>query len=254
MPQYPQILGVYSRNATADVGAGATRDSYQQTTYWYVRRTDDDAYETQPLNANNVPSGIRSVLPKGEFITQFTPEPSYYERNTLPALKSLKKKIEEGEAFFALGRLDDAERAFLKALMIDELNIPANLGAGAVYSEKGDYKKVRKVLGILLNNDETFREEQRERFNTLGMSLRKQGLHDEALKYYLKALEFKMDDENLHFNLARVYFDKGDQMATLEHLERCLQLNPGMEMAQKFMRYCHKNFQDAPLGRGKVLR
>ncbi|WP_028588534.1 tetratricopeptide repeat protein [Desulfocurvus vexinensis] len=254
MPAYPQILGVYARNTVADVGAGTTRDSYEQTTYWYVRRTGDDAFEIQPLNANHVPSGLRSVLPKGEFIAAFSPEPSYYERNTLPAIRSLQKKIAEGEEHFALGRLDEAERAFLKALMIDELNVPANLGAGAVYAEKREFQKVKKILGILLNNDETFQLEQRARFNTLGMSLRKQGMLDEALNYYRKALEFDASDENLHFNLARVYFDKGDHVATLEHLEHCLRINPGLEVAQKFQRYCRKQAQAGSLGTGGALR
>jgi tetratricopeptide (TPR) repeat protein len=254
MSVYPQILGVYARQAEADVGTGATQGSYSQTTYWYVRRTGDDAFEVQPLNANHVPSGLRSVFPKGEFLAAFSPEPAYYERNTLPALRSLQKKIAEGEEQFAKGRLDEAERAFLKALMIDELSVPANLGAGAVYAEKREFLKVKKVLGILLNNDETFQVEQRARFNTLGMSLRKQGMLDEALTYYRKALEYNDADENLHFNLARVYFDKGDHVATLTHLEHCLRLNPELEVARKFQRYCRKQLGDGGLGSAGALR
>ncbi len=254
MSAYPQILGVYVRNVTADVGAGTTRGSYDQKTYWYVRRTGDDTFEVQPINANHVPSGLRSVFGKGEFMAAFSPEPAYYERNTLPALKSLQKKIAEGEEQFALGRLDEAERAFLKALMIDELSVPANLGAGAVYAEKREFHKVKKALGILLNNDETFQAEQRARFNTLGMSLRKQGMLDEALEYYRKALEYNDKDENLHFNLARVHFDKGDHIAALDHLERCLAINPDLEVARKFQRYCRKQLGGSGLGSGDALR
>lgn len=242
MASYPHILGVYAKKEDAGLGAGSTKGSYQQVTYWYVRRISDDEYETQPLNANHVPSGIRITCSKGDFLLQYTPEPNYYERNTLPALKSLQKKVEEGERSFAEGKLDDSEKAFLKALMIDDQNVPANLGVGAVYSEKNEFGKVKKVLKILLNNDETFQQEQRARFNTLGMSLRKKGLIDESLAYYLKALEFDDKDENLHFNLARVYFDKGDEAQTLHHLQCCLELNPGLEVAHKFVRYCEKHF------------
>lgn len=241
MSLYPQILGVYSLSQSADVGAGHTKDHYAQVTYWYARRVADDEYEVQPLNSNHVPSGMRSLLPKGDFIRQYTPEPSYYERHTQPALRSLGQKIKLGEDAFAEGRLDDAEKAFLKALMIDDKNVPANLGVGAVYSEKKEFQKVKKVLKILLNQDETFKQEQRKSFNILGMSLRKQGMLDEALAYYLKSLEFDNSDENLHFNVARVYFDKGDHAATLEHLQQCLSLNPDLEVAQKFLRYCEKH-------------
>lgn len=240
MSVYPQILGVFAKSTAGVVGAGTTRDSYEQTTYWYARRLGDDLYEVQPLNAAHVPSGVRSQLGKGEFMAQYAPEAAYYERNTLPAMKSLQKKIDEGDAHFAMGRLDEAEKAFLKALMIDELNIPANLGVGAVYSEKKEFQKVKKVLNILLANDETFQEAQRERFNTLGMSLRKQGLLEESLDYYLKALQFNDRDENLHFNLARVYFDMGERQATLHHLDQCLAINPQLEVATKFVKYCKK--------------
>jgi len=242
MPAYPQILGVYSKNTTADVGTGITKGNHEQTTYWYIRCMDNDSYETQPLNANHVPSGVRSIQPKGQFILNYTPEPTYYERNTLPAMKSLQKKIQQGEEQFALGKLDEAERSFLKALMIDELNVPANLGVGAVYSEKQEFKKVQKVLNVLMNCDETFQAEQRASFNILGMSLRKQGMLDESLNYYLKALEYNDKDENIHFNVARVYFEKGDQAETLKHLELCLAINPDLEVARKFVLYCEKHF------------
>lgn len=241
MATYPQILGVYAMAQTADVGEGGTMGQYDQVTYWYARRLADDEYEVQPLNAHHVPSGMRSVMSKGDFIRQYAPEPAYYERHTQPALRSLAQKIKLGEDAFAKGLLNEAEKAFIKALMIDELNVPANLGVGAVYSEKKEFQKVKKVLKILLNQDETFRREQRARFNTLGMSLRKQGMLDEALNYYLKSLEFDATDENLHFNVARVYFDKGDHAATLEHLQKCLTLNPDLEVARKFLLYCEKH-------------
>lgn len=241
MSIYPQILGVYSLAQAANVGEGSTTETYEQVTYWYARRISDDEYEVQPLNEHHVPSGMRSMLGKGEFLKRYSPEPAYYERHTQPALRSLAEKIEQGEDAFSKGDLDKAEKAFLKALMIDDLNVPANLGVGAVYTEQGEFQKLRKVLRILLNQDETFREEQRKRFNVLGMGLRKRGLLDEALNYYLKALEFNAADENLHFNLARVYFDKGDHASTLEHLQQCLAINPDLKVAQQFLLYCEKH-------------
>lgn len=243
MSIYPQIMGVYSLLKEAALGTGGTQGQYEQITYWYVRRLSDNDYDVQPLNAYHVPSGICTTLSQSDFTTQYVPEPSYYEIHTQPALRSLEAKITKGEEEFAKGNLDEAERAFLKALMIDDQNVPANLGVGAVYTEKREFDKLRKVLKILLNKDETFAVEQRQRFNTLGMSLRKQGLHDEALTYYLKALENSQDDENLHFNVARVYFEKGDQAKTLKHLGKCLAINPNLEVAQKFMRHCEKNFK-----------
>jgi len=241
---YPQILGVYSLEKKADVGAGGTTGQYQQKTYWYVRRMGDDEYEVQPLNEKHVPSGMKNNLAKSDFISGYTPEPKFYEANTLPVLNSLKKKVEKGEECFDKGLLDEAEREFLKALMIDDLNVEANFGLGSVYCEQKEYQKVKKVLNILMNTDAAFQEEQRLRFNKLGINLRKQGLHEDAIRYYCKSLEYSSKDDHLHFNTARAYFDNGQHDKCLEHLGIALKLNPNFKEAEKFMAYCLKK---APL-------
>lgn len=238
---YPQILGVYSKQEVKDVGSGATRRGHQEITFWFVRRVDTDEYEVQPLNSNHVPSGMRVTMSKGMFLQGYTPEPNYYETRTLPALKSLQKKIELGEKFFQQGLLSKAEKEFLKAVMVDDQNAQANLGLGAVYSEQGDFAKVRKVIGVLLNNDDAFREEQRQQFNIFGISLRKQGLHEDAIRFYSKALDVDPNDEHLHFNLARVYFDHGEELECLKHIETALKLNPQFEAGRKFLEYLSRN-------------
>ncbi|MDY7000971.1 MAG: hypothetical protein SVS15_04215 [Thermodesulfobacteriota bacterium] len=242
MSTYPQILGIYSMEKKADVGGtgGKTLGRYQQKTFWFVRRTDDDEYEIQPLNSNHVPSGVKSTLSGEEFIKSYVPEPGYYETNTVPALKTLGKKLEKGEELFKEGNLDEAEREFAKALMIDDVNVEANMGLGSVHCEKKEFQKVKKVLNILLNSDATFQEGQRKQFNTFGISLRKQGLLEEARQYYGKALEFNDRDEHLHFNMARVYFTEGENETCLKHLKTALELDPKFEEAKKFLNYCQK--------------
>jgi len=223
-----------------DIGTGTTKRDRQQLTYWFVRRMTMDDYELQPLNANSVPSGLRTTISKGDFLKNYNPETGYYETRTLPALKSLQKKVELGEKFFQKGLLSQAEKEFLKAVMVDEENAQANLGLGAVYCEQGEFKKVKKVINILLNNDDAFREEQRQQFNTFGISLRKQGQHEDAIRFYTRALEVDPDDEHLHFNLARVHYDTGDELECLRHIETSLTLNPQFDAGLKFLEYLSK--------------
>ena len=237
---YPQILGVYCKKDDRSVGTGTTTTHSQNRTYWFVRRLDEDEYEVCPLNSSHVPSGSRTMLTKGELATQYIPEPQYYERHTFPALKSLQKKIELGEQFFKKGLLSQAEKEFLKATMIDEENAEANLGLGAVYVEQDEFQKTKKVLKVLLGNDMVFQEEQRRQFNVFGIGLRKKKMYSEALGYYSKALEYNGDDEHLHFNLARVLYEKGDEIACMEHLETALKLSPDFKEAQKFLEYVGK--------------
>jgi len=243
LSDYPQILGVYSLQIESDVGTGGTAEKHSNVTYWYTRQLSDDDFEVQPLNKHHVPSGIRSVLQQLDFLKQYTPEPTFYRLHTVPALETLSRKIEEGEQAFANGQMDEAEAQFIKALMIQEDNVDANYGLGEVYSETKQFNKLRQVLSTLLGLAEAFTYEHRQKFNSFGISLRKNGHYDESITYYKKSLEIVEDDENVYFNLARVYFEKGQSEECVANLEAALNLNPEFMEAQKFLKYCHKHYQ-----------
>lgn len=242
---YPSILGVYSLRKTEDVGVGSTASRHEQVTYWYARQMSPDVVEVQPLNLYHVPSGLRSTLSTREFLCAYGPEPRYYQIHTAPALKSLAAKISQGEKYFSMGLLDDAEKAFIKALMIDESNIPANYGLGEVYTEKNDYAKLRGVLSVLLGMDEAFTLHYRQKLNSFGISLRKQGFLDESQVFFSKALEVQGDDEHLYFNLARVHFDKGEIDRCLDSLRQAVALNGEFVEARKFIAYCERQGQSS---------
>lgn len=240
MSIYPQILGIYSRKTESQIGLGTTQDHHHSKTYWYAVRKGDNQFCVQPLNARHVPSRPKTTLNKADFLMVFEPEPNYYEHHTAPALRSLAAKIQDGKENYKLGNLDAAERAFLKALLIDEDNVEANFGLGHIYIDKKQYKKLENALRHLLHMDETFDEECRQSFNTFGIALRKNGLHKEALRYYQRALEFNLFDENLHFNIARVFFELKNKEKCLDHVQKALTLAPDLVPAQKLLKYVHK--------------
>jgi len=240
---YPLILGVYSLLLDADIGSGGTQGKHQNLTHWYARQLSATEFEVQPLNAHHVPSGVRSVLGEMDFLKQYTPEPTYYRIHTVPALETLSRKLKMGEDAFKAGNLDEAERQFIKALMIDDKSVEANYGLGEVYSEKKDFDKLKKVLNTLLGVSEAFTYEHRQKFNQFGISLRKNGHYDESIRYYTKSLEIVEDDENVYFNLARVYYEKGLNDLCVENLEQALSLNPEFIEAQKFLKHCKKPLQ-----------
>ena len=238
MVEYPKILGVYSLQVHTEVGAGATKDRRDGISYWYVRQLTPERFEVQPLNTHHVPSGLRTELGALDFLRQYTPEPRYYRLHTVPALESLARKIAMGEAAFALGDLDEAERQFLKALMISERDVKANYGLGEVYSEKKEYAKLKGVLDRLLGIPEAFTLEHRQTFNRFGISLRKNGHWEESIRYYRKSLELNANDEHLHFNLARVYYDQGRMDLCVASLRSALAINPDFAEARRFLEFC----------------
>lgn len=209
-------------------------------TYYYVTRTDVDEFILQPLNQYDIPSGVTIKLDKKHFLTNYSPETGYYEKKSLPALKSLQAKIIRGEKYFEDGDLSQAENEFAKALILDPQNTKANLGMGSVLSSKGNFKKLEKIIDILLNKDEVFLEEQRKQFNTFAISLRKQSLYDQAIKFYSKAIELNASDENLQFNFSRVYFEMGNTEEALKHIDNALGIEPEMKWANKLKSYILK--------------
>lgn len=240
MTEYPEILGVYSLRQSSDIGTGTTAGKREQLTYWYVRRTAPDKYDVQPLNASHVPSGLRKEITEIELLTGYTPEPTYYRTFTVPALDSLARKVAQGEAMMAKGNVDEAERQFMKALMFDDANVQANYGLGEVYSEKKDFDKLKKVMKTLMGQDAAFDQEHRERFNTFGISLRKNKHYDDSVIYYTRAIELNAGDEHVHFNMARVLFEKGEMEQCLQHLNIALAVNPEFAEAKKFMAFVEK--------------
>ncbi|OEU66899.1 MAG: hypothetical protein BA863_05495 [Desulfovibrio sp. S3730MH75] len=240
MDDLNQVLGVFSKNTKEKTGAGTTLQKTAHKTYYYVTRTGVDQYHVQPLNERFIPSGLVTTLTKRQFLTTFSPEIDYYERKTLPALKSLNTKILKGEDLFAKGELDEAEQSFARALLIDPVNPKANLGMGSVLCSKQNYTKLSKIVNKLLNNDSVFVEAQRQEFNLFAISLRKQSLFEESINFYNKAIELNQKDENLHFNIARSYFDAGQSDEALAHIDKALAIQPNLEWAHKFKTYILK--------------
>lgn len=240
MAEYPVILGVYSQRGDTEVGAGSTKTVREKLTYWYVRQIGDDRFEVQPLNVFHVPSGLKQVVTGDEFLEQYTPEPRYYQSNTVPAMSTLLEKISRGEEYFAQGKLDKAEQEFIKALMLDDVNVDANYGLGDVYTEKKEFDKLAKVLKVLMGSIEAFNVEHRQRLNSFGVRLRKNGCHDQSIEFFTKALELNPRDDHIYFNIARTYFDMKDIENCKKHLAKALEIDPTFAEAIQFTKYCDK--------------
>jgi tetratricopeptide (TPR) repeat protein len=236
-----KTMGVYSTQAEAETQEGSAKGETAEKLYWFVKELEQSRYEAQRINKNHVPAGPKTVVSRSDLVEKYDPEPKYYRNITLPILKKIDTAVKLGEKHRENGNLDRAEEAFLRALSIDEQNAKANLGLGDVYVGKGEEDKVQEVLERLLKLDEAFEATQRIELNRFGMSLRKSKMFDKALKLYFKALEIKADDEHLHFNLARVYYEKGETGRCRKHLMDAKRLNPHFAEALKFLKYLEKH-------------
>ncbi|HKI82318.1 MAG TPA: tetratricopeptide repeat protein, partial [Pseudodesulfovibrio sp.] len=93
------------------------------------------------------------------------------------------------------------------------------------------------IFRRLVSLDATFAPEHKHLFNEFGISLRKSGLTDQAVEYYSRALTITEEDENLFYNIARAYCERGDKTECRDNLQRALELDPNMDVALRFMEF-----------------
>ncbi len=233
MANLTQVLGIYSKNIKDHTGTGSTQQSRETKTYYYVLRAADE-YNVQPLNMQNIPSGLFSALSRNEFIASFTPEISYYQDHPLPELELLKDSLSQGAENFSPASEHEKVQGLIKAFLLEPGKKDIELESPLTSA------RLIEIVDILSNQCEIFKEEQRQEFNSAAISLRKQELYEEAINFYSKALELS-EDENLHFNIARAYFEIGNNTEALMHLDKAIQLAPDLKTAHQFKKYIIKN-------------
>lgn len=229
-----KIKGVFSTQTISKVGTGTTTRKTIQKSFWFAEEGDDGSVEVQPVNANYVPSGPKRRVPKDDFLAKFSPEPEFYVSTVFPKMRELDHTIVKGEDHREKGETFSAEFEFQNALAVDEDNVRANFGLGLTYLDRGETGKADNIFERLVKLDAAFQPEHKHLFNDFGISLRKNRMYDQALNYYTRAMELTKADENLHYNMARALFEKGEMEAVAEHLGQALAINPDLEAARKF--------------------
>jgi tetratricopeptide (TPR) repeat protein len=237
-----KISGAFSTQAVSQVGTGTTRRKTVQKAYWFAEEGEPDGDGTRmvkvrPLNDNNVPSGPEEVIPLPDFLSRFSPEIEYYQAEVYPRMCELNEALKRAEEQRGQGALYSAQFEYESALGLDEKNVRANFGLGLTYMARGDADKAGDIFKRVVSLDAAFSPEHKHLFNEFGINLRKSGLTDQAVEYYTRALAISDDDENLFYNIARAYFERGDEAECRENLQRALELDPDMEVARRFMEF-----------------
>lgn len=241
-----KISGVFSTQTVAKVGTGTTVRKTIQKAYWFAEELsgDDEGISVvlvQPLNNNNVPSGPKEQVPVNDFLERFNPELEFYQQEVFPKMRELDQTVKRAEQQRDQGALYSAEFEFAAALAFDEANVRANFGLGLTYMERGEPEKAGDIFERVVHLDAAFAPEHKHLFNEFGINLRKSKLHDQAVEYYTRALEITDNDENLYYNIARAYYERGDREECIESLNKALSIRPDFEEVKKFLEYLEKN-------------
>jgi tetratricopeptide (TPR) repeat protein len=232
-----RIKGLFSTQTVEKVGTGTTQRKTISKMYWYCVQENEANVSVQALNKNMVPAGTATQVPVEDFLARYNPEPEMYMKTVYPKMQELASTVTRAEESRQRGALYSAQFEYESALAVDEENVRANFGLGLTYVERGETAKAQDILGRIVGLEAAFAPEHKHLFNDFGISLRKSRMVDQAVEYYTRALALSTTDENLHYNVARAYFDKGDKEKCREHLLEAQRINPDHEEVKKFIEF-----------------
>ena len=226
-----RVRCAFSTAEEIKVGVGSAQRKRLSKLYWYVEELGAEKFTLRQINANKVPFGGEQVIGLKELMKDFTPEVEFFETEVVPAMELLEDYLDEGDHHREEGRLYSAEGAYQSALGLDESNVRALFNLGIVYLDLHNLDRARDMLSQLVKLKSAFSGKDQHLFNEFGISLRKNGLFDEAVEYYSHALEYVANDEHLYYNLARAHYERGDWKECVAALTRSRELNPDLSAA-----------------------
>jgi tetratricopeptide (TPR) repeat protein len=235
-----KIKGLFSTQTVEKVGTGTTQRKTISKMFWFCTQGDAGEIMVQALNKSMVPAGASTAVPLDDFLAKYNPEPELYLKSVYPKMQELNATVQRAEEQRQRGALYSAQFEYENALAVDEENVRANFGLGLTYVERGEAVKAKDILGRIVGLDAAFAPEHKHLFNEFGISLRKSRMVDQSIEYYTRALSMTETDENLHYNAARAFYDKGDLQKCREHLDRALEINPAHEEVAKFLEFMNK--------------
>lgn len=230
-----RIQGVFSARTLSVIGTGTTKRRTENTTYWYAEEQENGVLEVQAINEHYIPSGPRVAVEMDTFLKKYAPEPELFSEKVIPGMHKLEQSIVLGERHRRNRELYSAEYEFGKAVSLDEVNIRANFGLGLTYLDRGEISKADDIFRRLVCIDASYEHQHKHLFNEFGISLRKHGMHEQALEYYRKAEALVKEDEHLCLNIARLYYEMGDLKLCLEYLKKSLHMNKQLQEACIFV-------------------
>lgn len=158
------------------------------------------------------------------------------------------------QSYEAIGEYNLAIRYYEETLNISKSNVDAYIGLGNCFARLNDRTEMLKNFSASLKYsliDElpvySLNESERE-INKLFKDIRKYinskqkrieladcyfdlGRWEDAIDYYLRALELKSESALIHYNLSMSYFMLNENEKAIEHLITSFQLNPGNEIS-----------------------
>ena len=136
-----------------------------------------------------------------------------------------------GMANEKLGKLEDAQKSYLKTIELDKNNTNALFNLGILIDNQGDHQKAfdyfQKVTKL--------QPEWSEAWRLLGMANEKLGKLEEAKQSFLKAIELDKNNTNALINLGILFASQDDYQKTIKYIQKVTKLQPEWSEAWRLL-------------------
>lgn len=193
-------------------------DANPRQIIWAVRTLDSGAVEVSPLVAGMpAPASMRmhKKIERSKFLEQYWPEPELYVHEAMTQYAGREDLTGYPTSF------KECVRRYLPLVL--------------VYLASGQREKAETVIDFLVARNVPMCDRQKKLLNRVAVELRRAGNPEAALGCYASVEKYYGEDEHLHFNIARTYWDMRKLPLVKTHLERCLRINPHMTVARQFL-------------------
>lgn len=231
--EVPPFQVVVSDRKEVWIGEGASRRKADACIFYFAEKKEGDPIYIQALNQHQIPAGEKKFIDAKDFIQAYRPEPLIYYNTVKPSMERLDETVEKAEKLKNNEKYDRAEEMYQEALKMDEDNVRAIFGLGITYLSTGNLEEAEKIFEKIVSVEHAFEPEHKHLFNEFGIKLRKCKMHEQGISYYQSAIECCPKDENLYFNLGRIYYEIEEHEKGLEVLCTCMDLAPEFEIAGK---------------------
>lgn len=126
------------------------------------------------------------------------------------------------QIYSARGQYQDAEKAYLQALLIDPAFLPALLNLADLYRAKGEDWKSKPVLNKALSIEPEFADAH----YAMGLLLVRQKRYGQALDSLSRAAELRSDNIRFQYVYSVALADQGKNSLAIEVLEKALGYSP----------------------------
>jgi tetratricopeptide (TPR) repeat protein len=138
------------------------------------------------------------------------------------------------------GRLDDAEKEYLKTLTLRPGHLSSRIGLSSVYNQKGLYDQAIASLKLAINLPKSDPNFALARLN-LGELYGKTGKIENAIKEWEAALKINPSLLPAHFNLGTAYMMTGKLELAVNAFKHCLRKKKKTKKKSSLMKTVIKN-------------